>query len=49
MWVDGEPVNYAPKKVFDGPLLSSDYNSGIVTISRGPRRKVLDVNQKQEK
>jgi len=43
--INGEPVNYAPKKVFDSPFLNADYNSGIVTISKGDRRVTLDFNQ----
>jgi hypothetical protein len=40
--INGEPVNYAPKKVYDSPFLNADYNSGVVTISSGSRKKVLD-------
>lgn len=40
--INGKPVNYAPDKVFESPFLNSDYNSGIVTISKGDRRKVLE-------
>jgi hypothetical protein len=43
--INGEPVNYAPKKVFDSPFLNADYNTGIVTISKGDRRVTLDFNQ----
>ncbi|MDT8391754.1 MAG: hypothetical protein RRC34_14735 [Lentisphaeria bacterium] len=43
--INGTPVNYAPKKVFDSPFLNSDYNSGVVTISKGSRKKILDFNQ----
>jgi hypothetical protein len=42
--INGAPVNYAPKKVFDSPFLSADYESGIVTIRKGDRKKVLDFN-----
>jgi len=48
--INGEPVNYAPKKVFDSPFLHADYNSGTVTISKGDRKLVLDfTNQPQRK
>ena len=40
--INGKPVNYAPKKVFESPFLNSDWNSSIVTISKGKRKKVLD-------
>lgn len=40
--INGMPVDYVPKKVFDSPFLNADYNSGIVTISKGTRSKVLD-------
>ncbi|MBI1337933.1 MAG: hypothetical protein GC164_13370 [Phycisphaera sp.] len=43
--INGKPVDYAPKKVFDSPFLNADYNSGVVTISKGDRKKVLDFNQ----
>ena len=40
--INGKPVDYAPKKVFESPFLNADYNSGIVTIRKGKRKKVLD-------
>ena len=40
--INGRPVNYAPKKVFESPFLNADWNSGIVTISKGNRKKVLN-------
>ena len=40
--INGNPVNYAPKKVFESPFLNADWNSGIVTITKGNRKKVLD-------
>jgi hypothetical protein len=40
--VNGTGIDYAPPKVLDSPYLNADYNSGIVTISKGARRKVLD-------
>ena len=43
--LNGRPVNYAPDRVYDSPFLSSDYNSGIVTIRKGSREKVLDFNE----
>ena len=42
--INGEPVNYAPKKVYDSPFLNAVYNSGVVTISKDGREKELDFN-----
>lgn len=42
--INGKPVDYTPGKVFDSPFLNADYNSGVVTISKGKRKKVLDFN-----
>ena len=36
--------DYDPKNVFENPFLNADYNSGVVTISKGTRKKVLDFN-----
>ena len=43
--INGRPVNYAPKKVFESPFLNADWNSGIVTITKGDRKKVLDFER----
>ena len=43
--INGKPVNYAPKKVYESPFLNADYNSGVITISKGKRRKVLDFTR----
>jgi hypothetical protein len=40
--INGKVVDYAPSKVLESPFLNADYNSGVVTISRGTRKKVLD-------
>ncbi|MEL7500692.1 MAG: hypothetical protein AAFN77_24070 [Planctomycetota bacterium] len=40
--INGQPVDYAPGKVFDSPFLKADYQDGVVTISKGDRKKVLD-------
>lgn len=40
--INGEPVDYAPRKVYDSPFLTADYGAGVVTISKGGRKKVLD-------
>lgn len=40
--INGKPINYAPKKVFESPFLNADWNSGVVSITKGNRKKVLD-------
>ena len=43
--INGHPVNYAPKKVFESPFLNANWNSGIVTITKGNRKKVLNFER----
>ena len=43
--INGEPVNYAPEKVYDSPFLQSVYDSGVITIRKGNRTRVLDFNK----
>ena len=40
--INGNSVNYSPRKVFESPFLNADWNSGIVTITKGDRKKVLN-------
>ncbi len=42
--INGRPVDLAPAKVFDSPFVQSDWNSGIVTLRKGTRTRVLDFN-----
>ncbi|MCX6897461.1 MAG: hypothetical protein NT105_02055 [Verrucomicrobia bacterium] len=42
--VDGVPVNYAPRKVYDSPFIQSDFGNGVVTIRKGSQKLVLDFN-----
>lgn len=42
--VNGSDVQYSSDKVFISPFLNADYNSGVVTIKKGKRTKVLDFN-----
>jgi hypothetical protein len=42
--VNGKPIDLRPKMLFDSPFMSSEHGSGIVTISKGRRKKVLDFN-----
>jgi lysophospholipase L1-like esterase len=46
--INGKPVNYAPTKAFESPFLNADFNSGVVTISKGKRKKVLDFTKRSE-
>ena len=43
--INGKPVDYAPKKVFESPFLNAEWNSGVVTISKGMRKKILDFTK----
>ena len=40
--INGHPVNYSPREVFESPFLNANWNSGIVTIAKGNRKKVLN-------
>ncbi|MGB0768328.1 MAG: hypothetical protein ACPGYV_11530 [Phycisphaeraceae bacterium] len=42
--INGKPIDYEPKRVYDSPFLQADYNSGVVTIRKGERQRVLDFN-----
>ena len=42
--IDGKPVDYAPPRVYDSPFIQSEWDSGIVTLQKDGRRKVLDFN-----
>ena len=42
--VDGQPINYAPRRVYDSPFLYSDFSSGIVTLQKGTQNVVWDFN-----
>jgi hypothetical protein len=43
--INGQPIDYTPPKVLESPFLNADYNSGVVTISKGERKKVLDFRR----
>lgn len=45
--INGAPIDYAPPRTFDSPFLHSDWNSGVVTVSKGERRLTLDFNDRQ--
>lgn len=40
--INGDAVDYVPPRVYDSPFIVADYNSGIVTLRKGERVKVLD-------
>lgn len=42
--INGKPVDYQPRMVYDSPFLRSVYDSGVVTIQKGTRKRVLDFN-----
>lgn len=42
--VNGKSVDYAPKWLYESPFLNADYNTGIVTITKGDRKTVLNFN-----
>lgn len=46
--INGKSVDYAPAKVLESPFLNADYDSGVVTISKGTRKKVLDFRTRPE-
>jgi len=43
--INGRPVDYTPKNVYDSPFLRAEYDSGIVTIRKGQREKLLDFTK----
>ncbi len=42
--INGEAVRYNGGPAFQSPFLNADYDSGVVTMSKGDRKKVLDFN-----
>ena len=43
--VNGAPVDFTPRKVFDCPFFTSDHGSGRATVSKGDRRLDLDFTK----
>jgi hypothetical protein len=43
--INGAPVQYNAGKAFESPFLNAEYNSGVVTITKGQRKLVLDFNE----
>ena len=46
--INGKPIDYAPKKVFESPFLNAEWNSGVVTITKGTRKKILNFTKQAE-
>lgn len=42
--INGQPVNYAPARVYDSPFVQSGWDSGVVTIRKATRSLTLDFN-----
>lgn len=42
--INGIAVDYTPKQVYQSPFLNADYDAGIVTITKGDRKEILDFN-----
>ncbi len=43
--VNNRPVDLAPDKVFDSPFIQSDWNSGVVVLTKDGRKRVLDFRK----
>jgi hypothetical protein len=43
--INDKPVDYAPPVAFDSPFVQSAWDSGVVTITKGAQKVVLDFNQ----
>lgn len=44
--VNGKPIDLAPDFTYKSPFLNSKWGSGVVTISKDGREKILDFNKK---
>jgi len=42
--IGGERIDYAPDMLFAGPYIKSEYNSGIIKISKDDMELILDFN-----
>ena len=43
--VNGEPLDYAPRRVYDSPFIEGDWAAGKVALRKGERRVVLDFGE----
>ena len=46
--INDVPVHYGPVKAFDSPFLQGGWNSGVVTIQKGDRKKILDFTDQSD-
>ena len=46
--VNGVDVDYAPKYTFKSPFMNEDWASGVITIKKDGREKVLDFTKRSE-
>ncbi len=44
--INNQLIDLRPTRAFDSPFIKSDYNSGVVEISKNKRKLVLDFNLK---
>lgn len=44
--INGATINYAPPRALDSPYVQSEWNSGVVRLSKGARTQVLDFNDR---
>jgi hypothetical protein len=42
--INGAPINYAPARGLDSPYVQTEWNSGVVRLSKGTRTQLLDFN-----
>jgi hypothetical protein len=42
--INGQPVDYQPRYVYKSPFMNADYEEGIITLTKGDRKTVLDFN-----
>jgi hypothetical protein len=40
--INGTPLDYAPARAFDSPFLQAEWDTGVVTVQKGGRQRVLD-------
>ena len=43
--VNGNPIDLRPTTVFNSPFMHSEHGSGVVTISKGKRKLILNFNK----
>lgn len=43
--IDGVPVDYAPRQVYESPFIQSEFGSGVVRMQKGTQSVILDFNE----